>query len=66
MSIQTIQEKTSPVFKQFRVIKASLFGSAARGQDTAESDVDLLVRVKRPFGLSSFVSLKTRVGAGSK
>lgn len=58
MSIKTIQEKTLAVFKQYGVIKASVFGSSARGQDTAKSDVDLLVSVKRPFTLMRFVSLK--------
>lgn len=58
MRIETIKNKAFPVFKEYGVIKASVFGSVARGDDKPESDIDLLVELRRPFALSRFVSLK--------
>jgi predicted nucleotidyltransferase len=34
-----------------------VFGSVARGQDEHDSDVDLLVRLRRPFGLVQLLDL---------
>ena len=39
----------------------ALFGSAARNQATARSDVDLLVEFERPVGLFQFFSLQHRL-----
>ncbi len=36
----------------------ALFGSAARGEASAESDVDLLVEFDRPVGLFHFIEVK--------
>ena len=44
----TIDELTSliiPVIRQYPVKKAALFGSYARGEQTEESDVDLIVEL---------------------
>jgi predicted nucleotidyltransferase len=35
-----------------------VFGSVARGEDTAKSDVDLLVRLTRPVGFVEFIDLE--------
>jgi predicted nucleotidyltransferase len=35
-----------------------LFGSTARGEDTASSDIDLLVRLSKPKSLLSLVKLE--------
>jgi predicted nucleotidyltransferase len=37
------------------VRKASVFGSVARGDDTPESDVDLLVEFGEPMGMIQYV-----------
>ena len=58
MGIENIKKKTFPVFKQYGVLKASVFGSAARGEEKEGSDVDVLVELKRPYGLAQFVALK--------
>jgi predicted nucleotidyltransferase len=39
-----------------------LFGSAARGEETHESDIDLLVRFARPKGLLELVRLERDLG----
>lgn len=58
MTVETVKEKAAPVFKQYGVTKASVFGSVARGEAGDGSDVDVLVTLRRPFGLVQFVALK--------
>ncbi len=41
-----------------RVADLSLFGSSARGEQTPESDVDLIVEYRRPAGLLHHVKVK--------
>ena len=44
--------------KEFAVKSLSLFGSVARDEGTAVSDVDLLVEFDRPVGLFAFIRLQ--------
>ncbi len=46
---------------QFGVRSLALFGSAARDEHGAESDVDILVEFDRPIGLLAFVALQARL-----
>ena len=43
MSIQTITQLIGEYFKTQPVLKAWVFGSFARGEQTAESDIDILI-----------------------
>lgn len=38
-----IISKTVPILQKYHVKKASLFGSYARGEETVDSDVDILI-----------------------
>ncbi len=58
MTIREIAQKVTPLLKEHRVIRASIFGSVARGEDTSGSDVDMLIEVSRPHSLVQFVALK--------
>jgi len=54
MSTQTMQQTIADYFKTQPVLKAWLFGSFARGEDTSRSDVDILFvpdRSGKPFTL---------------
>ena len=54
MSTQTMQQKIADYFKTQPVLKAWLFGSFARGEETPRSDVDILFvpdRTGKPFTL---------------
>jgi uncharacterized protein len=42
-SITEIQELATPILKDYGVIKASLFGSFAKGKQTNSSDIDFLI-----------------------
>ena len=59
MSTQTMTQKISEYFKTQPVLKAWLFGSFARGEETPESDVDILVKFDRtlPIGLFAYVRM---------
>ena len=46
MDVTSLQKRLEPVFKKHKIRKAILFGSFARGESSAYSDVDLIL-VKR-------------------
>ncbi len=45
---EEIREQVLPVLLPFGVEEIALFGSVARGEETAESDLDILVRFVEP------------------
>ena len=63
MSIADIQKKLAPVFRAFDVKRASVFGSVARGEEHAHSDVDILVALGKPMGLISYSRLVSEIEA---
>ncbi len=56
MNTQVIEKRIAEYFKTQPVLKAWLFGSYARGEETADSDVDLLVLFDHstPIGLFAY------------
>ena len=56
MSTQMMHQKIADYFKTQPVVKAWLFGSFARGEETPLSDVDILVVLdhSQPIGLKFF------------
>lgn len=57
--VQAIQQKTVPLFRQYGVRKASLFGSVARGEHRRNSDVDILVEMPKMSGLFDLLALQS-------
>lgn len=61
-TFKTIQKKLQPKFsvlaREYHVKRLGVFGSAARGRDTAKSDVDMLVSFSRLPGLFGFIRLE--------
>ena len=55
---QTLREHQAALAERFAVRSLALFGSVARGEATAESDVDLLVEFNRPVGLFELFALQ--------
>ena len=59
MSEQALISNIADYFKTQPVLKAWLFGSYARGEETPESDVDLLVEFdhRSPIGLLAYARM---------
>ena len=58
MRIPEIQEKITPLFREYGIKKAEIFGSVSRGEDRPDSDVDILVSLgDKPMGLFAFMGL---------
>ena len=58
MSINDIRGKVAPILSKHGITRAGVFGSVARGEHTAQSDVDILVEIPHPHGLFEFLSIK--------
>ena len=52
MSTETMKQQIADYFKTQPVLKAWLFGSFARGEETPESDVDILVEYDKDARIS--------------
>lgn len=44
--------------EEYKVVKFFLFGSYARGEQTPESDIDLLVELQEPIGMFKLLDLE--------
>ena len=58
--LKTLASDKPELQKKFKVSKLALFGSYARGDQTPDSDVDILVEVDPSIGLD-FVTLAERI-----
>lgn len=56
--VERISQTARPILERYGVRKAALFGSAARGQMTEHSDIDILVQIDADISLLDFVGLK--------
>ena len=55
--LSQLQKIFLPIFKHYGVIRADIFGSVARGDDTKKSDLDVAITLKKPLGLFTFLQL---------
>ena len=60
MEIDRFRDQIAEICREFDVSSLALFGSFARGDFGPKSDVDLLVKFKRPVGLVEFIRLEDR------
>ena len=56
--IEEIKEKAVPILKAAGARKAALFGSYARGEETPESDIDILADLPHDMSLFDVVGVK--------
>ena len=57
-NIQQIAEKIRPALKRGGVLRSSIFGSVARGEDSPNSDTDILVELPPGKTLLDLVGIK--------
>jgi uncharacterized protein len=60
-SLAQIREQITPIFKQYGIMYADVFGSRARGRAKKSSDLDMLVTLKEPIGLYKFNELNDKL-----
>jgi len=58
MNVEEIKNKIIPILKRHGVTRAGIFGSVVRGEETKESDIDVLVEIESRMSLLDFVGLK--------
>jgi predicted nucleotidyltransferase len=57
MNIEEIKQKTTPIFQQYGVRRAAIFGSVAKGNAGPQSDIDVLIETGQPLGLLTYARL---------
>ncbi len=50
MTVEEIRKKVAPIAEEYRLSRVYLFGSYAKGTAKQNSDVDVLIETRRPFG----------------
>jgi len=58
MKISEIKQKTLPILKKYKINKAGIFGSAARGEMKKSSDIDILINIHKNVSLLGLSALK--------
>lgn len=61
MTITEIKNKILPLLRKYGVSRASLFGSVVRGDDSPDSDIDLLVELPDDSSLLELGGLKVEL-----
>lgn len=61
LHIKDISSKIMPLLKEAGVLKSSLFGSVARDEAAAESDVDILVELPESKNMFDLIDLQERL-----
>lgn len=58
MTAENLKKKIVPILRRQGVLKAAIFGSAARNEMNKNSDVDILVKLAKSKNLLDLVELK--------
>jgi len=58
MNLEPVMSRLRAACNAKDIAMLGVFGSVARGEDTANSDVDLLIRLSKPVGLVEFIALE--------
>lgn len=56
--IKVIKQKMKPILKSYKVIRAGIFGSYARGEQKRNSDIDILIEIGDKADLIEVIKLK--------
>jgi len=60
-TLKNVTRKVLPVLKEAGVTRSSLFGSYVRGENRADSDVDILVELPKGNSLLDLVKLEKKL-----
>ncbi|MAH03816.1 hypothetical protein CMI39_03460 [Candidatus Pacearchaeota archaeon] len=56
--INILKKKIISILKKNNVVRAGIFGSYARGEQKKNSDIDILVEIKKKISLFDFAGIK--------
>ena len=56
--LKEIEKKIVPILKKYDVKRAGFFGSYVRGDERKNSDVDILVKLKKELSLLDVIEIK--------
>lgn len=59
--IDQIKDKVLPILKEAGVTRSSLFGSYVRGENTEDSDIDILVELPKGKSLFDLADLREKL-----
>jgi len=59
--ITIVKQNFEALENKFGVKRIAIFGSTARGDNTAKSDIDIIVEFNKPIGLFAFVELENQL-----
>ena len=57
-NIRKLKQKIVPILEHHKIKKASLFGSCVKGKMRQDSDIDILVEIRKDISLLDFVGIK--------
>ncbi len=61
MRLEEIKEKAIPILREAGVTHSAIFGSYVRGEETEDSDVDILVDFPKGYSLFDVVGLQHKL-----
>ena len=61
LTVQKIKPQIVPLLKQAGVSRSAIFGSFAKGNESKESDIDILIEFQGEKTLLDLVALKTEL-----
>jgi len=61
MELARLQQELRPLCIETGIERLGVFGSVARGEDGAESDIDLVVSFENPVGIFELIDLEERL-----
>ena len=56
-----MREKVLPIMKGYKIDYVAVFGSYARGEETAKSDLDLLVNFSKPVTYFDILEMEDKI-----
>jgi predicted nucleotidyltransferase len=60
-TIEQVKKRILPLLKEAGVVRSSLFGSFVRGEQTEESDIDILIEFPKGKSLLDLVDLEMKL-----
>jgi uncharacterized protein len=61
VTIEQVKKRILPLLKEAGVLRSSLFGSFIRGEQTEESDIDILIEFPKGKSLLDLVDLEMKL-----